>query len=184
MENQIEIVNVEESKEIEIVGSEKRIRSAIVSVENKMAQCPGAMFGDCFPLEHTFADGSYIRKITIPGGILMTSKLHKITHPYFILQGDVSVITDHGIQRIKAPYFGITKAGTKRILFTHKETIWYTVHVTNETDLKKIEEQIIAKTFDEIGLEIDKTEDSNMVEFIEHIKEGETNVPKIICSSL
>lgn len=88
----------------------------------------------------------------MPKGMLVTSKIHKKTHPYFVLIGDVSVLTDEGVVRIKAPYVGITKAGTKRLLYIHEETVWITVHVTNETDLKKIEDEIIAKTFDDLDL--------------------------------
>src|ERR1017187_2632399 len=113
-------------------------RENILTIEDKIAKLPNAMFGDCFALEHTFVDGAYIRKITIPKGTLETSKIHKITHPYFILKGDVSVLTEQGLVRIKAPFAGVTKAGTKRVLFTHEETEWYTVHVTKETDLEKI----------------------------------------------
>jgi len=102
------------------------------------------------PLEHTFVDGAYIRKITMPADQFIISKIHKVTHPYFVMSGEVDVLTENGMQRIKAPYHGITKAGTKRVLLTHTETVWITVHVTNETDLDKIEEQIIAKNYEEL----------------------------------
>ena len=134
------------------------IRSKILEIEAKMASMPGAVFGDdCCPLKHTFADGSYIREITMPAGMLVTSKIHKVCHPYFVLSGDVSVLTDQGVVRIKAPFSGITQAGTKRILYIHEETIWITVHLnpTNTQDLEKIEEEIIAKDFDELDNIID-----------------------------
>jgi len=81
---------------------------------------------------------------------LLTSKIHKITHPYFVLKGDVSVLTEEGVIRIKAPYSGITKAGTKRVLYCHEETVWTTIHITKETNIEKIEEEVIAKTFDDV----------------------------------
>lgn len=120
-------------------------------VEAAIGQMPGAKFGDdACPLEHYFGDGLYIRKMTAPKGMLNVSKLHKTTHPFFILEGDVSVQTEKGLIRIKAPYFGITKAGTKRIVYFHEDTVWITVHATKETDLKKIEEELIAKNYDEL----------------------------------
>ena len=136
----------------------KSIRDKICSFEGKLSELPGAMFGDCFPLKHTFATGLYIREITMPKGALLTSKIHKITHPYFVLRGDVSVMTEKGMVRIQAPYSGITLAGTKRILYIHEETVWTTVHKTDETDLEKIEEEIIAKNFDEFDNVIDVVE--------------------------
>lgn len=133
--------------------SELATRNAMLSIEKKIMSMPGAMMGDCFPLEHKFVDGAYVRKITMPKGSLLTSKIHKVTHPYFVMSGEVSVLTEDGVQRIKGPYAGITKAGTKRLLYNHTEVVWITVHVTNETDLEKIEEQVIAKNFEELTME-------------------------------
>lgn len=119
--------------------------------ESVLGSMPGAKFGDdACPLVHTFADGLYIRQMTAPKGMLNVSKLHKTNHPYFILEGEFSVLTETGIKRIKAPYTGITKAGTKRIVYFHEETIWITVHATEETDLEKIEDELIAKTYEEL----------------------------------
>jgi hypothetical protein len=53
-------------------------------------------------------------------------------------------MTDEGVEVIEAPHYGITPAGTKRMLYTHSETQWVTVHVTDETDLEKIEAEIIS----------------------------------------
>lgn len=99
------------------------------------------------PLEHSFGDGMYVRQIVMPAGQLIVSKIHKQNHPYFILTGDVSILTEDGVVRIDKPYYGMTKAGTKRILYTHKETTWITVQHTHETDLTKIEDEVMAKDF-------------------------------------
>ncbi len=129
----------------------KETYDKMMEFENAMAQMQGAMFGDdACPLKHTFGDGLYIREITMPKGMVLTSKLHKTTHPYFVIKGDVSVLTDDGVVRIKAPYWGMTKAGTKRILKIHEETIWCTVHATEETDLEIIETEVIAETYEEL----------------------------------
>ena len=87
----------------------------------------------------------------MPKGMLFISKIHKTTHPYFVLTGDVSVLTENGmVVRIKAPCWNMTKAGTKRVLYCHEETVWATVHATEETDLEIIEENIIAATYEEL----------------------------------
>ncbi len=139
-------------------------RQNILNIENKIKELPGAMLGDCFPLKHTFVDGAYVREISMPKGALLTSKIHKITHPYFVLKGDVSVLTKKGVQRIKAPYSGVTLAGTKRVLYCHEDTTWITVHVTKNTDLKKIEKEIIAESFDDV-------EDDKMIDIEKTIKQ-------------
>ena len=135
--------------QLEIKEENIIIRSKILSIEEQLKLVPGAMTGDCFPLKHTFVPGMYIREITMPAGALLTSKIHKIEHPYFILRGDVSVLTEKGIVRLKTGFSGITPAGTKRLLYCHEETVWVTVHRTDNTDLKLIEEEVIAKNFDE-----------------------------------
>ena len=130
------------------------VRNFIADMEGKMAKMPDARFGDdAFPLKHTFVDGAYVREIFMPKGMLLTSKIHKVTHPYFIMRGDVSVLTEEGVVRIRAPFNGVTKAGTKRLIYTHEDTTWITVHVTKEKDLKKIEEEIIASDFREVDKE-------------------------------
>ena len=128
--------------------SHKALFDSMVDFENVLSQMEGAEFGDAAaPLRHTFGDGIYIREITMPGGMVLTSKIHKTTHPYFILKGELSVLTEDGMKRIKAPYWGMTKAGTKRVIHIHKETVWCTVHATKETDLEKIEDELIAKDY-------------------------------------
>lgn len=123
-----------------------------MQLEEVIKKLPEHFEGDSenCPLKHTFVDGAYVREIFMPKGMLIVSKIHKVTHPYFVLSGDVSVATDEGLVRIKAPFSGVTKAGTKRALYTHEDTVWVTVHVTKETNLRKIEKQIIAKNFNEL----------------------------------
>jgi hypothetical protein len=83
-----------------------------------LAEHPEAKFGDDgAPVEHGFGDGLYIRKITMPAGLLVSSEIHETTHPYFVLAGQALVKTEVGWRIIRAPYHGMTRAGTKRILY-------------------------------------------------------------------
>jgi len=152
-----------------------QIRKTILDIESEVVKLPGAMMGDCFPLTHTFGDSLYVREIRMPKGMLVISKIHKCTHPYFVLSGECSVLTENGIVRIKAPYSGITKAGTKRILYIHEDTVWTTVHAnpSNTKDLKIIEDEIIAKSFEELGdscIDVE-SEKINLLDFVEQMKD-------------
>ena len=128
-------------------------RQKILAVEALISQLPGAQFGDqadC-PLTHAFAGGIYIREMFCPQGKLVVTKIHKLDHPYFVLQGDVSVLTEQGFQRVRAPFSGVTKAGTKRVCYAHTDTVWTTLHVVgDERNLTVIEAQLIAPTFDDV----------------------------------
>jgi len=136
---------------IEVKSPEKVMIDKMIDVEKVMSKWPDIKFGDdAAPLRHFFGDNLYIREITMEKGMLILSKIHKTTHPYFVMSGHVAVLTGDGMAEIQAPFCGITPAGTQRLLYIREETIWITVHSTSETDLEKIEDQIIAKTFDEL----------------------------------
>ncbi len=131
------------------VEKQQKFRKSIGALEEALSSFPNAKYGDeGAPLKHTFVPGAYIREITMPAGLILTSKIHKVEHPYFVLRGKCDVVTEEGTQCIEAPYWGITKAGTKRAIHVKEETVWVTVHVTEQTDLKKIEAEIIATNFD------------------------------------
>ena len=138
-----------------------RRRRGILAVEAMLSRVPGAKFGDMeeCPLKHSFADGVYVREIFIPKGWVIVGKLHRHSHPNFLMSGEVSVYTEEkGVQRLKAPQSIISPAATKRIVYAHEDTVWITVHVTNERDLGKIEDVVIAKNYKELGIEIAEME--------------------------
>jgi len=137
--------------ESDVIKAPHDLREQMFKLENAMLES-GAKYGDqdfC-PLRHSFADGCYVREIFNPKGALIVTKIHKVAHPFFLLKGDMSILTEEGVVRIKAPFYGITPAGTKRVIYAHEDIVFVTVHVTEETDLEKIEGQIIAKSFDEL----------------------------------
>ena len=130
-----------------------QIAERVMSIENTMKQMPGAKIGDeAGALRHFHTDDQYIRELFVPAGSLVVTKIHKKSHPVFIMTGDCSVMTVDGVRRIKAPYHMITPAGTKRIVYVHEDTVWVTVHSnpTGTKDLSKIEDEVIAKTFDDV----------------------------------
>jgi len=138
--------------------STKEFITRAMDLKDALVQLPDARLGDAaYPLEHFFADGIYIRQMTGTKGEVVVTKLHKTDHPYFVLKGDVSIYTEEGMVRIKAPHWGITKAGTIRVGYFHEDTIWITVHATKETDLAKIESEVIAATYNELPDSIKET---------------------------
>lgn len=143
---------VEKSFELEF---RDKARELILNFQDMLMQHPDAVFGDSklCPLKHSFADGQYVREIFLPKGVAIVGKIHKHSHPNFLLKGKVSVFTEHeGVKHLEAPLSMISLAGTKRVVFAHEDTVWITVHKTDKTDLKEIEEEIIAKDFAEFDL--------------------------------
>ena len=128
------------------------IREEILGIEDKMKELLDGQegIGENDNVRHIFAPGVYAREITIYPGDFIVGKLHKTSHINIISAGDISVKTEFGTHRYKAPYTFVSKVGTKRVVFAHEKTIWTTIHPTEETDLEKIEDHVIAKTYDEI----------------------------------
>lgn len=102
------------------------------------------------PAEHLFGKNCYARTIRIPAGTIIIGKIHKYKTINIISQGDISIISQDGIMRVQSPYFHEGTPGAKRILLAHTDAVWTVVHGTDKTDLDEIEEEFIAKTFDEV----------------------------------
>ena len=98
-----------------------------------------------FPVAHHFGPGVYARELFIPKGSLIVGKIHKYPQINIMSCGDLSVLTEEGIQRVQAPFTIVSPAGTKRIAYAHEDTVWTTIHGTHETDLDKIESDLIAQ---------------------------------------
>lgn len=102
------------------------------------------------PLQHVFAPGAYARTIFIPAGSVIVGKIHKHQHLNILSMGHVTVFTEGGGEEdLQGPLTMVSPAGTKRAVYAHTDTVWTTIHLTNETDLAKIEEHVIAKTYEE-----------------------------------
>ena len=65
----------------------------------------------------------------MPAESLWTSKIHKTEHPYVVSYGKAAVSIDaEEWYEITAPYTGITKPGTRRVLYILEDCIWTTFH--------------------------------------------------------
>ncbi len=101
------------------------------------------------PVKHHFSKGVYAREILMLAGTLIVGKVHKTRHLNIISQGVCTVVTPLRRCTIKAPYTFESAEGEQKVVLIHKDTVWTTIHLTEETDLKKIEEEVIAPSFDE-----------------------------------
>lgn len=87
------------------------------------------------PLTHLFTPGLYTRQIVMPKDKIVVSRIHLREHPFVVLKGVVSVWDEiTGWVTLRAGHLGVTKPGTRRLLYIHEETTWATFHVTDLTD--------------------------------------------------
>ena len=117
-------------------------REKVIALESVMLRQPQVEIAT----RHIFSPGVYAREITIPAGVLLTGKIHKYAQLNIVSKGDISVLTEHGVKRVKAPFTVVSPPGTKRIAYAHEETVWTTILATDETDIEKIEAHFIAET--------------------------------------
>lgn len=129
--------------------SRKEFRKGVSRLGKMMSKLPVHTTKRDFPVKNSWGDGLYIREFSCPSGNFFVTMIHKFDHPFFLLKGDVSILSEKGFERLQAPYYGITKAGTQRVMLTHSDLVWVTVHATSEKNVSKAFKQLTARTFRE-----------------------------------
>ena len=120
------------------------VREKLYALQASMGNLPEI---DC-PLQHVFAPGVYARTIFLPAGSVLVGKIHKHKHINILSTGSVTVLTESGgIEKLRGPLTMASEPGTKRAVYADADAVWTTIHLTNETDLAKIEDEVIAKTY-------------------------------------
>jgi len=107
------------------------------------------------PKDEEYGCCAYAREMLIPKGTLIIGKIHRHQHLNFISKGKVTVFTEFGEKHLEAPCTFISEVGLKRAVYAQEDTLWTTVHLTKfekEADLDKIEDEVIAPSYDHIGL--------------------------------
>lgn len=122
------------------------IRSIIAGVQEIVESCPQVVP----TVTHYFAKSVYGREMLLKKGDMCVGKIHRFENFNIISKGEVSIFSIDGVVRVKAPYSFVASPSAKRVIYAHEDTVWTTVHGTDETDLKKIEEAFIAKDYESL----------------------------------
>jgi hypothetical protein len=104
-----------------------------------------------FPLKHTFADGIYVRQMSMNKGSVVVGAIHKHLHVWFLLTGNISVATEDTVEDYIAPCYVVSTPGTKRVIHANEDCIFVNIHKnpTNSQDIDFLEKEIVAKDFKE-----------------------------------
>ena len=129
-----------------LIPQSKESRDSIIALQEAMQNMDSAL--DKFPLTHHFAPGLYAREMFLPANHAVIGKIHKHSHLNILVKGRVIVATEDGKKELKGGDVFTSYAGTKRAVNVLEDTIWITLHPTNETDLEKIEDELITKSYD------------------------------------
>tara|TARA_Y100000015_G_scaffold40847_1_gene46233 strand:+ start:37 stop:522 length:486 start_codon:yes stop_codon:yes gene_type:complete len=111
-----------------------------------------------FPLEHTFADGIYVRQMTMDKESLVVGAIHNHLHVWFLLSGHITVATEEESLEYVAPCYVLATPGTKRVIYANEDSVFVNVHKnpTNCKDIEKLEQEIVSATFEEYEEYINK----------------------------
>ena len=99
--------------------------------------------------------GMYARVLNIPKGTFLTGRIHKKPYLDMFIRGDVTVKsfladgTMEEAERVSDFKFFEGKAGRKRVLFAHEDTLWITVDPTSATCIEEAERDITTFQMDE-----------------------------------
>lgn len=146
----------------DVVESEARVaRAKIMRMQNACMSLPdGQRMDESPPLKHWFSDGVYCREISLPAGSVVVGRIHRHEHLNIISKGSCTVYTEFGTEELSAPATFVSKAGTKRIVYTHEDCIWTTIHKNedNERDGSILEERYTSADYAELGMIVDQVE--------------------------
>tara|TARA_R110000787_G_scaffold56053_3_gene129070 strand:- start:1380 stop:1847 length:468 start_codon:yes stop_codon:yes gene_type:complete len=134
----------------ELVDMEKTLIS-LADGKNIIADNGNIVYHDKFKYKHTFADGIYVRQMTIEEGDVIMGAIHKHLHVWFLLSGNITVLTNGELKEYQAPCTVLSEPGVKRVIYGNEESIFTNVHKnpTNTEDVRELEKQIVALNYEE-----------------------------------
>ena len=98
------------------------------------------------PVTHHFGPGIYIREIAVPANTLIIGHAHKGPCMNMLLKGVMRVMGPDGEPKtIEAP-FVFTSGPGRKVGYALTDSVFQNLHATDETDLEKLEEQLIDKS--------------------------------------
>jgi hypothetical protein len=127
-------------------GPVERARVKVEKAERILERHPQA---DC-PVTHHFAPGVYMRELLIPQGVLLTGAVHKTAHMSVLSKGHIFILNGEDRLELVAPATVLSPAGVKRAIYAVEESVWMTIHATDETDTARLVEDLTTSTEDEL----------------------------------
>lgn len=102
------------------------------------------------PVLHLFSVGYYGRVVSIPAGTLAIGKIHKTRNTFSLVKGTIRISTGGDVKEVTAPYHGTILAGQQNAVYAVTDCAIMNVHKTNKTTLAEIEDEVIAKTMEDV----------------------------------
>ena len=111
-----------------------------------------------FPLKHTFADGIYVRQMSMDAGTMVVGAIHKHLHVWFLLSGHIAVATEDVVEEYIAPCYVVATPGTKRVIYANEDSIFVNIHKnpSNTENIQELEGELVSRNYEEYEKYINK----------------------------
>lgn len=113
---------------------------------------------------HHFIPGVYVREARIPQGRIVTGRIHRTEHMCIVI-GDVDITDEHSQKRYVGYNIFKSMPGTKRALFTNEDTVFLTIHRTDETNIDKLTDLLTVETYEDFE-KVNSLESSTKLEVL------------------
>ncbi len=111
--------------------------------------------GITLPVEHCFSNGTYMRKLLIPAGVVVTGKIHKRESMNIIAKGKAIAITDKGNHQVEAGDTFVTEPGVKKACYAIEDTVWINVLPwTGPEDAELVEREFTVDSYEALESEV------------------------------
>lgn len=127
-----------------------KTREDILWFQDRVGDMPAVFDAKEIPLEHSFADGMYTRKMSVKQGTVLVGKIHKKDYFVNVLKGRLWLVNEFGSRDIIAPCSFTARAGVKNIGYFLEDTVWLDVHSVASTNIKDAEQEMFASSYQEL----------------------------------
>ena len=93
--------------------------------------------------DHIFHAGMYCRKVWRPAGTCIVGRIHKKSHVFLCVSGEIIAWSETGMRHLKAGDVIQSEPGTKRVTYALTDATVMTVHRTDLTDLEQLEDELL-----------------------------------------
>lgn len=144
MTSHLDIAAAYENQWVERRLTPEAYRQTVILLEKEISALPQV---DC-PVTHHFSNGVYARECFIPSGSVVVGKIHRQECINILAQGELTLVTEEGLQRITAPYTFISPPFTKKAAIAHSDVVFINVIATDKTDPGEIETDMVCQSYD------------------------------------
>ena len=163
----------------ELLNNKSKSRENIFAIEDAIRNNTDPNYktyigdNEACPVKHTFSDGIYVREMFVPKGMMLVGKIIKQAHHIFLMSGKIAIITEDGEKIMEGPCSVVAKGGTKRVGYALTDVVWINVHpnITDTQDLDKLEQEVIAKDYDEYDRYLELKNTNLFIKTLKKIKQ-------------